>query len=224
MNDDRFSEKEVSLVLRRAAEIDADAGAGHGLSSVDVAAVATEAGISPEAVRRAILELKAESAVTGRSILAPASRRASRSIAGTLSREGLAELVRTVEERVGRPGSVTEALDTVRWTSSSGTWTTQVAIDSRGDETRIGVHERVSDRARRILHVLPTGWGMIAGVAIAGSAGLAALPSVLLVAAASAVGFGAGRGIFGVLSNRSRNRVEGLAADLCEDARGLGAE
>ena len=56
-----LSQEEVALVLRRAAELDRDASCrpGTGLDLAALEQVATEAGITPQSVRRALAELRA---------------------------------------------------------------------------------------------------------------------------------------------------------------------
>lgn len=218
-----FSEKEVALVLRRAAEIEASGTGAAGMTAADIEAVALEAGIQPDAVRRAIEEMRLEPSSPALALLPPPSRRAARAIPVELGREALGELVHSIEDRVGRPGSVSEALGTVRWTSTSGMWTTQVSIGSGPGETRIGVHERAADRERRLFHALPAGWGtLLAGaVAMSGVFPLSALGLLGLLAGGAAAGFGIGRTVFAMRSKASRERVERLAADLSEEARRL---
>ncbi len=217
----RLSEKEVALVLRRAAEIDASGTAGSGaLTPADVEAIGQEAGIRPEAVRQALMELRGEGGGGRRAWLAPASRRTTRHVSGELTRAQLQRLVRAVEDRAGRPGSVSEALGTVRWTSAEPhRWTTQVTFSAEGGETRIAVHERAADGLRQVFHALPGLWGGMLGLAAGMTAGLAAAPVVAFVGAGAAIGFGIGRSVFAWRSRESAERVESLARGLEETAR-----
>jgi len=220
--DTSFSEKEVALILRRAAEIEASGRTGaDGMSAGDIEAVALEAGIQPGAVRLAIEEMRLEPSRSPVGLLAPSSRRATRVVPAELDREELGELVRSIEERVGRPGSVSEALGTVRWISTSGMWTTQVSIATGGGATRIGVHERAADREKRLFHILPGAWGSMLGLLIAGVLGGPPLAIIGLAGGGAVGGLALGRALFRSRSAGSRERVERLTADLAEEARRL---
>jgi hypothetical protein len=217
----RFSEQEVSLVLQRAAEIEARSGVpaeARGLTLRDLEDVAAEVGIRPESLARAVGELQSRGLATGTSLagLSP-SQKAIRAVPAELSREELGELVRHVEDAVGKPGTVTEALETVRWTSADRFLTTQVSIATSTDTT-ITVHERYEDRLRPMLHGIPTAWGAVLGMGVAGSIGIAGLALVAIIGAGAAAGFGAGRAVWTQIAKRSRNRVDRLANDLSEQA------
>jgi positive regulator of sigma E activity len=222
MSERSYSDREVSLVLRRAAEIEAaEGGSVGGASEAEVIAIAREAGISPEAVARAFDELHVEAGVTGTSFLPPSSRRSTLSIPGALGREQLAGLVQSIEDRIGRPGTVTEALDTVRWTSTSSMWTTQVSLSSGPGGSKVGVHERINDRSRRVLFILPGNLGLMIGMIVAGSIGASTAGMLSVAAAGGIAGLAIGRAAFKRFSRASRERVERLAADVAEAARRL---
>jgi len=220
--DASFSDREVSLILRRAAEIEATGQGAEGMTAADIEAVALEAGIQPRAVRLALEELRLEPTGARGSWFPPAARRESRVIPAELGRDELSALMRAVEERVGRPGSVSEALGTVRWASTAGVWVTDVAVTARQGETRIGVHERMVDDKRRLFQILPPAWGSMLGLILAGALAAPPLWVVGLTFGGAALGFAIGRTIFRSRAEASRERVERLALALAEDARALG--
>jgi len=224
MKNQRFSEKEVALVIRRAADIDArGAGSGGGMSVEEIESVALEAGIGIEAVRTALAEIGGEGDQREGLLHAPVSRRATTRIKRQLTRDQLQALVQAIEEESGRPGTVSEALGTVRWTAADGRGavTTQVSLSTGPEETRIAVHERVSDAVSRVAHVLPTAWGAVLGMGLTASISANPLTTVIGVAAAASAGLLVGRGVLTWRSRRSRIRVERLAARLSETARAL---
>lgn len=223
MANESFSEKQVSLILRRAAEIEASGKGASGMTAADIEAIALEAGIQPGAVRLAIEELRVEPSTSTLPWSAPASRHETRVIPTELGRDQLAALMHSIEARAGRHGTVTEALGTVRWSSTAGMWTTDVAVTARDGETRIGVHERIVEDRRKLFRILPPAWGAMAGLIVAGSLAVGALGIIGLTAAGALLGFGIGRAIFRSRSEASRERVERLAMALAEDARALGA-
>jgi hypothetical protein len=217
-----YSDREVALVLRRAAEIESTEGAGGGVAETDIVAIATEAGISQDAVRRALDELATDASVSGTSFLPPSSRRTSRAVDGRLDRDTLAALVQSIEDRAARPGTVTEALDTIRWTSRSSYSTMQVSLSSSGDSTQVAVHERLSARTKRLALIVPAQVLAMAGLIAAGSMGLSTGAMLSVLGSGAFLGFAAGREILRRVSAASRDRVERLASQLTETARRLG--
>lgn len=226
MNDERFSEKEVALVIRRAADIDArGASASTGMTVEDIESIATEAGIGVESVRQALAEIGGQGDRPKSLLHAPLSQRASGQIPRALSREQLQALVQAIEDETGRPGTVSEALGTVRWTAADGRGrvTTQVSLSAGRAETRIAVHERIGDAVARVARFLPTAWGGILGMGLTANFSASPLTTVLGVAATAAVGNFLGRGALAVASRKSRARVDRLTARLTETARGMGS-
>ena len=218
-----FSDREVALVLRRAAEIEStEGGLAGGASRAEIVTIANEAGIGEAAVEQALAELSADGGLTGNSFFPPSSRRATRVVPHTLSREHLARLVQRVEDRVGRPGTVTEALDTVRWTSTVGVRTTQVTLSSADGQTRIGVHDRLQDSGRKAFYVLPGFWGGMIGFGVAMSVGFGAAAVAGVVIGGAAIGSFIGRTVLDRLSRSRRDRVNRWADELADDARAIG--
>jgi hypothetical protein len=225
----RYTDNEVALVLRKAAEIDEASGSasGGGLSLDDLKEIGREVGISPEAISRAVSSLERKRGGGGARRLTGSSlvRRAVYSVDGELSSEGIGRLIRLVDEKSEGAGEVTEALGSVRWTSSDRFRGTQVSITPEKGETTIQVVEKALPRLRRVVHLVPTIWGgMISGALFGrlvsgpmpGSTAEAALLALLL-----GVGGGAavGRLVWSWLSAKSRDRVEQLAAELSREAR-----
>ncbi|MDX1392792.1 MAG: hypothetical protein R3195_00305 [Gemmatimonadota bacterium] len=219
-----YSDREVALVLRRAVEIETTAGGAGGVAESEIVEIAREAGIGSDAVRRALDELEASASVSGSSFFPPASRRATHETAAALDRVALSRLVGAIEDRVGEPGAVTEALDTVRWTSRSSAATTQVTVSQADGRLRVGVHERVNDRARRLMYILPTNLVAMGALVTAGSLGVGGPGLVGILVAGGLAGLAAGREVARVFSRRSAERVERLAAAVATDAGGMESE
>lgn len=222
----RYSDREVALILRRAAELEDRAGtelSARGISLRELEQIARDVGLDPGRIRRAALELEGgrhrfrDSVSLGS---APSST-AARGVETEITGAALRELVQSIDELVDAPGTVTEALGTVRWTARDRFLTTQVAVGPGDGGTLLKVHERIDPRFRAILHIVPTGWGGIAGLGIAASAGLATIPAAAVILSCAAVGTAAGRGVWEILSERSRRRVDRLVSDLSNRARTL---
>lgn len=219
----RFTDREVSLILRTASEIEEREGgagapeSGGGLSLTDLRDIAREVGISPTAVDRAVERLGrpgSGSLLTG----APLTQKSVRAVPGELDRTGLSRLVGVVDREADDAGNVTEALGSVRWTSEDRFSSTQVALTPAGGQTRIQVVEKARPRLRRVVHFPPMAWGAMLGAPVAaalepGAAGLA-----VIVAGAVVAGAAAGRLTWRILSGRAHARVERMGAALAQEA------
>ena len=214
----RFSEREVALVLRKATEMDgSESPSGSGLTLEELEQIASEVGISPSVIQRAVAEMDRKG---GRNPLvgAPLSSESIRAVAGELGPEGVAALVAAVERNSDLVGEVTEALGTTRWTARDRFRTTQVAISAAKGETTVRVVERTSDRAKRLFHLVPVAWGSALG--IMGASLMAPSDPVVLTALAGGAVVGGLLGRLGwtrFAATRAA-RVEKLAAELALEA------
>lgn len=219
----RFTDREVALVLRKASEIDeAETDApSAGLSLDDLTEIAAEVGISKKAIERAVASLDRGRA-TGPGLLgAPTVRKAASAVPRSLDEAAIASLVRLVDERTDSAGSVSEALGSVRWTSSDRFRSTRVSITPTGDETSIEVVEKTVPRLRIIFHALPAAWmAMLAGPLVAAAQWTG--PGVLGAAVGSVLaGAALGRAAWNVMSVRSGHRVRRLAEGLADASDAL---
>jgi hypothetical protein len=226
--DRRYTDREVALILRRAAELEERAGVevkARGISLGELEQIARDVGLDVARIRRAALELEAGRRFRGSiSLGSPPSRTAVRGVESPLAEDALRALVRAIDDLVDAPGTVTEALGTIRWTARDRWLTTQVAVAPGADGTTVKVHERIDPRVRGLLHVVPTAWGAMAGITIAASAGLAVLPAAAILAGCALVGTAAGRGVWEILSERSQRRVDELSGELATQARSLAGQ
>jgi hypothetical protein len=216
----RFTDREVAIILKKAAEIDENEGksSAGGLSIDELKEVAVGAGISPSSIEEAARRLEkrpSQNPLRG----SPLVRRSVHAVSGELNTEAIARLIRLVDERTDATGSVTEALGSVRWTSRERFRSQQVDITPQAGETRIQVVEKIAPRLRRVLHLLPAAWGlMIAGPIVSSAQGVPASLGIVVAVLSAAAGAAVGRGIFATISSRSAQRVERLAADVAREA------
>jgi len=222
MTEQRFTDKQVALILRRAADLErkAPSAAGSsakGLTLSDLKEIAAEAGIDPELVVRAVTELASPKGLGAGSILiGPETvQREVRATRGELSTEEMATLVRLVDEAVRGQGTVQEALGHVRWTSQGWFLSTQVSLEPGDGETLIRVEERFSDAIRGALHGMPAGYGFLFGLAAALEwMNLGLVPGALFTLASALAGWGLGDVIWRGLAGRSIARVRRLVERL----------
>jgi len=213
----RFTDREVAMVLRRASELDESEGPGAvGLSHSDLTEIAAEVGISAAAIDRAVATLDRGRDFGPALIGAPLVRKAVHAVPATLREEDIARLIRLVDERTDAAGSVTEALGSVRWTSSDRFKSTRVSITPGDGETSIEVVEKVTPRLRRVIHLIPPVWGVaLSGAVLSGMAPSGA-GTAAVVGIGVAAGLAAGRGVWNLLSRQSERRVRHLAERLAD--------
>lgn len=225
--DRRYTDQEVALVLKRAAELDErgpdGSAAGRGLTLSELRDVAREVGFSQDIVNQAVADLQTTGQFREWSPFgAPATNKLVRAVPRRLTEQDLSRLIRVVEERIASPGTVTEALGTVRWTSVPSSHKvggmTQVTITPANDETHIQVTQRYPSGMRVVLQGIPGMWGAILGAGVAASWGLAGIPVVGLIGAAAVAGAALGRGIWHLISRHSARRVHELTSQLVEEA------
>ncbi len=219
-NSRRYTDREVAVVLHRASQIE-EAGApgpGGGLSRADLEEIAREVGISRDAITRALDDLDRRRERGSLVFGSPRVRRAVHAVHGELNEEAMARLIRLVDERAEGAGVISEALGSVRWTSSDRFQSAQVSITPEGGDTTIQVVEKSNARLKAILHGVPAGWGFIAAAGVAGSATLPVAVVALGFVVGAGVGAGAGRLAWNWISARSAKRVERLAEELAREA------
>ncbi len=227
MAERRFTDDEVALVLKRAAELErrspSPTGArARGLTLRDLEEIAEEAGIEPTLIAQAVREMAGvrrfakSNSLTG----PPTTHREVRAVPRELTREELAELIRLVDDEVADQGVVQEALGSVRWTGKGRFLSTQVAVEPGEGETLVRVEERFTPQFKGALQGVPAGYGLMFGY-VAALEWLAAgvVPGTLLALGATLVGWGVGGALWRFFSSRSRGRVRRLA-----EALGLRAE
>lgn len=219
-------------MLRRAAEIEErrqNEVASRGLTRQELESIAREAGFSVEAVQQALTDLGTSRRLPSIAYLGPSPvAKRIHAVPSELERGRLPMLLQVVEDRVATAGTVTEALGSVRWTSVAGNHhfapVTQVTVTPADGETRIHVTQRYDLRVRRVVHLLPSAWGGMAGFVLAAAAGMTVLPGAATVAGVASLGFGIGRKVWQSMTARSGKRVEQLASELVDQAKQIADE
>lgn len=215
----RFTDKEVALVLRKASELEESegAGGGAGLTLGELEQIATEVGIDPDRVRRAVQEMDTRSDA-GVLSSAPRVHQSVRAVQGKLDTDATAELIRHVDGSSDQVGVVTQALGATQWTARDRLRTTQISIRPSEGETQIRVVERASSRLWRLTHLAPTGFGVALVAGTVGAMGPSSGMVASLMAVGGLAGAAVGRFLWGRLSAASRGRVDRLAETLTREA------
>jgi hypothetical protein len=188
----RYTDDEIRHLLKRASEIEQQGGlvparvAGPTLE--DLEAIASEAGINPEAVRKAAQELETGSPVVpsighrGSGFLgAPLSIELERVVKGEASTdvlESLVPLIQGAAEGLGHPSLMGR---TLTWQSedASKTRVLQISVRTTRSQTRIVVSERYGNLAGGLFGGIIGGVGGGVGLGVGFGVGLGALGSAL---------------------------------------------
>ncbi|HEX9887583.1 MAG TPA: hypothetical protein VGA70_13885 [Longimicrobiales bacterium] len=211
MSERRYTDDEVTRILRRATELEGRLPAlppGEGVNLTELREIAREVGIDAGAVSRAAAELDRPETQGAGSAVARVHRDVR--VVPRIDREGTADLVRHVDRRVSAQGTVTEALGGVRWSGEAGLKSVQVAIHDTAEGTVISVEERYP-KIPELLHILPAIWGTAFGAA-AGEALAASMFVTTLVGLV--LGVLLGHGIWRLIASGSAKRVRLLADEL----------
>lgn len=216
----RFTDREVALVLKRATELEETEapGSAAGLSLDDLREIAREVGISPKALDRAVASLERGPPI-GTSLAGPPRvRKAVRAVPAELDQDGIARLMRVVDDRADSTGSITEALGSVRWTGQDRFKSTRVSVTPKDGETTIEVVEKAEPKMRRVFHLLPTAWALMLAPLFLEMVEPSPVGMVGILILLVAVGVGIGRAGWTLVSAASARRVGRLAESLALEA------
>ncbi len=183
----RYGDKEVGLILKRAAELqrlESEATVGGGLTLAELAEVLAEAGIDPRQLRRAADELDAGAVGLGAEGLdhllgAPSTIRFERRILGEYPESDFELLVPDIQaaaEGVGQPSALGRTL-TWQSTSQDQLRSLQVSVSSRDGQTWIRIEERLGQLAASIFGGFVGGGGGGVGLGVGLGVGIGALGS-----------------------------------------------
>jgi len=181
----RYGDKEVGLILKRAAELQrqepASATEGGGLTLSELEEIAAEAGIDPRYLRRAATDIDAGGSTlsSGKASYffgAPLTIELERTLAGEFPEEEFSLLVPDVQQAAGGHGQTSALGKVFTWQSSTpqGERSLQVTVTSSDGRTRIRIEERLSTLAGNLFGrmVGGGGGGIGLGVGLGVGAGL----------------------------------------------------
>lgn len=216
----RYSDKELALILKLAVELERGAGGGAGHSLAEIQQIAAEAGIDPDLVIQAAAALEAQRR-PGASILlgAPTTFRFQRYVDGEVPESELGEIVRAIRRFTGQEGQVSQLLGSLEWRQDSFEGAaTHVAISPRRGRTLIEVTARYFNNASWVY----TGAAIAAAVGsvVAGTEMHAALGlEVGVIAAVWGSAYLAARTIWRRMARGGERRTRELAEGLSRQIR-----
>ena len=217
----RFSEQEMALILKRAAERQEGAdGRGVRRSLTEINEIAAEVGIDREFVAEAVAELqrpRPRSSWLG----APTRFHEEQSVPRRLTPEEISELLDQARAELGLHGEVRQVFDGVEWRARASLGQSVLTMGPRGDGTRIALTTERLDQAVAI-GFGSVGIGLLAalgGVAIAINVTDNALIASGIVAASALTGtIVSARVLWNGIAERWRKRTRSIVSGLVERA------
>lgn len=222
----RFGDKDVALILKRAAELQhrdpLAVREGAGFTLAELESVAQEAGIDPKYVRRAVDELGAQrgSPAIVDLIGAPVALDFTRAVSREAPNEAFDALVAEIQAGLNEIGAASALGRSLVWHSGNVQRQLQVSVTPRGGQTEIRAHEKLGNLAGGLFGGIVGGIGG-GGIGVAMGVGMGALGAPPLVAVGAAVAIVAGayalaRGIYVAEVRRRSDSLRRLVDRLAE--------
>ena len=233
----RYSDKELALIIKRAAELEGRVGAevpGGVHSLAEIQQIAEEAGLDPELILQAAASLEL-SAPSSKSLIlgAPTEFRFQRTIDAEIDESDLGELISTIRQIMGHEGEVSSVLGVAEWKHytqseferalSRSSPRDHVEISPRPGETKIRVTSRYATQAGLVFGAGAAAAGLVSVLAvISGNTGFLSgytflLEAGLIAGAWSAAYFGARsywRRASSLIERRARNLMDQLESQV----------
>jgi hypothetical protein len=224
----RYSEREVALLLQRAAELQAEGAAtpegAPGLTLAQLEEIAREAGLDPAHVRSAAVELEERRAMPAPAPLLGAPPRLvfERRLDGEVPASAYEDLVAELTRTFGGAGQASAIGRTLTWTSSwqggAGRRVT-VSVTAHDGMTVLRVEESLAPVAGGLFGGIVGGMGG-GGLAVAFGVGIGvfAAPLAAVAVAAAMVGgsYAIARGIYTALARQRGGELLALTDRLAE--------
>jgi hypothetical protein len=224
MADQRYTDQEMALILKRAAELQERAdGRGASRSLGEIAEIAAEVGIDRAYVDEAVAELREPLVRTGW-LGAPTRFHEERTVAGVLPPDVIGSMIDRVRSELGLVGEVKLVFDGVEWRARAALGVTLLTIGPRGPNTRIALTTERADQAGLVIAASLGIGGLCAlgGVAIAMNVTESPLLASAIVATAGLFGMLASmRAMWRGVASRWRERTKLVVADLAERVAAL---
>jgi len=229
----RYGDREISKILKRAAQMQRESPARpdpSGLTLAELEEIALEAGIDVDNLRIAASEVDKlpDDTLETRFLGAPLAQRLERTIPGELPASAFGSLVPILQTESGMTGQASTVGNTLSWASTpsnNAARSLSILVVAEHGETRLQLEER-STQAAIGFHVGFSSGGL--GFAIPAGLGLGTTAGV-------AIGLGAGVGVAGVFyligrtlykatTNHRRRRVQVMFDKLADRVTALIAQ
>jgi hypothetical protein len=221
---ERYSEQEMALILKRAAELqEGSDGSGTHRTIREIQDIAAEVGIDAAFVTEAVSELRRPPVRVGW-LGAPTRFHDERSVAGALTPSVIGELLDQARAELGLHGEVHQVFDGVEWRARSPLGMSILTLGPRAGGTRIALTTERIDQAVAVA-MGSAGIGLLAalgGVAIAiNVTDNAWLASGIVAASAISGTIVSARALWYGVAERWRRRTRSIVGALAERAEQL---
>lgn len=213
----RYTEDEVALILRRAAELDARSGGSRELSLTEIQDIAREAGIPPEQVVRAARVVERNPADAFAPILgAPTTFARNAEVPGVVPEEAYPELVQIIRDAFERHGRSGHALAGMEWKAADGFGGFAVSVRPTTEGTMVQVRVRRADAAT--VTYLLSGVGWLVATSLLGDVlnPATAAEYLLLISGGTVSAYATARTVWSRLMGSWQDRVDRLVDRLAE--------
>lgn len=213
----RYTEDEVALILRRAAELDVHSGGGRELTLAEVQDIAREAGIPPEQVVRAARTVERPHADAFAPILgAPTTFARNAEVPGMVPEASYPELVQIIRDAFERHGRSGHALSGMEWKAADGFGGFAVSIRPTTDGTKVQVRVRRADAATVTYLLSGIGWLVITSLLGDVLNPATAAEYLLLIGGGTVSAYATARAVWSRLMGSWQDRVDRLLDRLTE--------
>ncbi len=213
-----FDEREISAILKRAAEIQGTEGASpvFGLSLAELQQLAAEAGIDPRSVATAAAELRRADANDRLNIWGgPLTMTLDRVLEGEISQEAWEAMVAATRRTFNNTGTVQSWGQTLEWTHGRGTASTQahVTVTARNGRTHLQVFWNDQVMAAPF-YAITGALSLILIPVVFEALGMVSLQGALLFLSLVASIFLLARWLLSRVAGKEKRKVRDLAAQL----------
>lgn len=229
MDDRRYNDKEVALILRKATQVDPAAARGgdlDGLTLEQLKGIAREVGIDPDAVEVAARQLAvARPRDSGGLLGAPTAPLFETTVRRRVAPEQAGEIVAVIREAMGRQGIVGTEFDGLEWRARDALGGRYVSLRPTPEGTRVRAFGNFRDGAMLTFvgGGIPVGIGVASlSVGIFKALGLTALLGVGSIPLGILGGIGFARFVWKRLQRREARTLERVVSEL-EASLGAGA-
>ena len=232
MTDRSYDDKQVALILRRAAELQSGGGDApaktSGFSLRELEEIALEAGIDPENIRLAAQEIESGAPLDGEwaeVFGAPLTLRAARDVPGEVTESIFDEILVDIQNAGLGHGHPSVVGNTLTWRTGGGqnASSLQITVAARDGRTEIRAEERRHQMAGGLFGGVMGGGGLGLGLGLGLPLGLEALASPLFAflfpVGVVALSYGVARGIFRSTGRRRHTKLTRLVDTIAEMCR-----
>ena len=188
-DDRRYSDREVALILRRAAELQEsvqEESASGGLTLGEIKGIGAAAGIDPELIAQAANALPPDEPQRGWWRPAASRFHFSETVDGELPKAAVGDLIEIARQETEEEGQVTQVLETIEWRAAFALSKTRLSLTPADGRTRIRVTVE-ADSVEGVTIAIGSAAGVLATLLVGATLSIDSLPEIMTLAAGGMV-------------------------------------